>query len=85
MTDGRDLDHLAPPLQSFVRRGDASAQHWHNRFMAWKNREKRQREERQKLMEERTRLFGGDNEEPDEGDLCSKMLEYFEGLGYIEM
>ncbi|KAL8829589.1 MAG: hypothetical protein Q9191_001940, partial [Dirinaria sp. TL-2023a] len=84
MTETRDLDRLAPPLQTLVRRGDASAQHWHNRFTAWKNREKRQREERQKLMEERRRLFGGEKEEPDESDLCSKMLEYFEGLDYIE-
>lgn len=36
-------------------------------------------------MEERKRLFGGESEEGDESDLCSKMLEYFKGLDYIEM
>ena len=85
LAESCDLDRLAPPLQTFVRRGDASAQHWHNRFVAWKNRERRQREERQQLMEERKRLFGGESEEGDESGLCSKMLEYFEGLDYIEM
>lgn len=75
----------APPLHSFSRCGDISARHWHNRYMAWQNREKRQREERKKLMEERKRIFGGESDENDEDDICSKMMEYFNGLDYINI
>ena len=74
----------APPLQVQVRRGDLTAKHWHNRYLAWQNRDKRQREERLRLMEDRKRIFGGDSDEGDEEGLCAKMLEYFSGLDYIE-
>ena len=77
-------NYLAPPLQAHTKKGDLTAKHWHNRYIAWQNREKKQKEERQKLMEDRKRIFGGDSDEGDDEDLCVKMLEYFSGLDYIE-
>ena len=79
-----DIRPSAPSLQTFIRRGDVPAKHWHNRYIAWQNREKRQQEERQKLVEERKRIFGGESDENDEDDICSKMMEYFNGLDYID-
>jgi len=35
-------------------------------------------------MEERKRIFGGESDENDEDDICSKMMEYFHGLDYID-
>jgi len=75
----------APPLHTFTRRGDISARHWHNRYIAWQTREGRQREERKRLMEDRKRIFGGESDENDEDEICSKMMEYFNGLDYIDL
>lgn len=75
----------APPLHSFSRREGMCARHWHNRYIAWQAREKRQVEERKKLMEERKRIFGGQSDENDEDDICSKMMDYFNGLKYIDL
>ena len=35
-------------------------------------------------MEDRKRIFGGESDEGDDEDLCVKMMEYFNGLDYIE-
>lgn len=79
-----DFTSLAPPLQAHVSRGDLNAKHWHNRYIAWQNRDRKQKEERQRLIEDRKRIFGGDTDEGDDEGLCHKMLEYFTGLDYIE-
>lgn len=59
-----------------------SALHWHNRYMAWQNRERKQRLEAARLEAEQCRLFGG--EPGDDVSLCYRMLEYFGGLDYID-
>lgn len=77
----------APTLHACVRSGDITAKHWHNRYIAWQNRERRQREERQRLIEDRYRIFGGENDgiDEDEDDLCLKMLDYFNRLDYMDV
>lgn len=65
------------------KRNDLSARHWHNRYIAWLAREAKQREEREKLLAEQKRIFGGENEEEDSDGLCSNMMEYFVGLDSI--
>lgn len=50
--------------------------------MAWQIRDKRQREEKEKIEAEQRRIFGG--EAGDDVELCYRMLEYFGGLDYIE-
>lgn len=70
--------------QANPKRNDLSARHWHNRYTAWQTRERRQREEREALLAEQKRIFGGETEEDvDEDGLCSNMLEYFIGLDFI--
>ena len=71
-------------LQTHSRRNDLSARHWHNRFIAWQTRERRQAEERQKLEVEQRRIFGGDDGENDEDGLCERMMEYFGTLDFID-
>ncbi|KAL8953101.1 MAG: hypothetical protein Q9222_001039 [Ikaeria aurantiellina] len=66
-----------------IRRNDLTARHWHNRYIAWQARDRRQREEREKLLAEQRRIFGGENEDGDEDGLCSSMMEYFAGLDFI--
>ena len=51
--------------------------------MAWQHRERRQREEREKLAAEQRRIFGGEKDEEDSHGLCSNMLQYFVGLDFI--
>ena len=46
-------------------------------------REKRQREERERLREEERRIFGGEDGDGD-GGLARKMLEFFGGLDFLE-
>ncbi|KAL8838986.1 MAG: hypothetical protein Q9170_001916 [Blastenia crenularia] len=46
-------------------------------------RERRQREERDRLLAEQRRIFGGEAGEDDEHGLCSNMLDYFAGLDFI--
>lgn len=67
------------------RRNDLSAKHWHNRYLAWQVRERRQSEERAKLAAEKKRIFGGDFTEEGEEDrwLGERMMEYFGGLDFI--
>ena len=72
------------------RNNDVSARHWHNRYLAWQGREKKQREERERLREEERRIFGGEEGEWDEcdgdgdGGLARRMLEFFGGLDFLE-
>ncbi|KAL8994815.1 MAG: hypothetical protein Q9169_005322 [Polycauliona sp. 2 TL-2023] len=75
--------HVATTSSSQMspKRHDISARHWHNRYIAWLARERRHREEREKLMEDQKRIFGGENEEEDTDGLCSSMMEYF--VGYV--
>ena len=71
--------HLRP------RRTDISARHWHNRYLAWQARERKQKDERERLRQEQRRIFGGDSQDgEDEDALCSNMMEYFGGLDYLE-
>lgn len=71
------------PSRGSTKRNELSARHWHNRYLAWQTRERRQREEREKLLAEQTRIFGGEQGEDDADGLCSNMLEYFVGLDFI--
>jgi len=70
------------PLAHYTRQADLTAKHWHNRYTAWQNRDKRQREEKDEIEAEQRRIFGG--EVGDDVSLCYRMLEYFGGLDYIE-
>lgn len=55
---------------------------WHYWYLAWQKRERRLRLETAKLEAEQCRLFGG--EPGDDMSLCYRMLEYFDGLDYID-
>ncbi|KAL8693426.1 MAG: hypothetical protein Q9218_001736 [Villophora microphyllina] len=74
---------IISPARGCLKRNDLSARHWHNRYMAWQTRERRQREERDRLLAEQRRIFGGESGEDDEDGLCSNMMEYFTGLDFI--
>ena len=87
-----DLPILADPNDgptSFQRRrprasNELSAIHWRNRFLAWKRREERQKEEKQRLEMEKRRIFGGNSEDGEESDeLCPRMLDYYTRLDYL--
>ena len=66
------------------RRNDLSARHWHNRYLAWQARERKQIEERERLKEEQKRIFGGDSQDGDDADgLCSKMMDFFVAMDYL--
>ena len=65
------------------KKRDLSARHWHNRYMAWQVRERRQKEERDNLMAERRRIFGGERGDDDDEGLCTNMMQYFTGLDFI--
>jgi hypothetical protein len=69
-------------------RNGVTARHWHNRYMAWQARERRQREEQASLEAEKRRIFGGSDDEDstsfEDDGLCEKMLEYFGRLDFIE-
>lgn len=66
------------------RRNDLSAKNWHNRYLAWQVRERKQKEECERLREERKRIFGGDGHDGEDDGLCSSMMEYFQTLDYLE-
>lgn len=74
---------ISGPIRRRSTRDDLSAQHWHNRYMAWQIRQPQQQEERDTLVAEQRRIFGGENGEDDEDGLCSSMMEYFSGLDFI--
>ena len=66
------------------RSNDLAALHWHNRYQAWQNRDRRQREERVRLEAEKVKLFGGVAGEEDDNDgLCIRMMEYFSSLDFV--
>lgn len=71
------------PSRERSKRSDLSARHWHNRYMAWQARERRQKEERDRLLTEQRRIFGGESGEEDDNGLCSNMMQYFVGLDFI--
>ena len=91
--DSPDLSDISstgsgsPMSRSTVNnRSTISARHWHNRYLAWQARERRQREESSCLESEKKRLFGEDDgSSEDDEDLCEKMLEYFDGLDFIKL
>ncbi len=67
------------------RKNDLTVRHWHNRFSAWQVREKRQKEEKEKLEADQRRIFGGESQDGDDAEfLCSHMMDYFAGLDYLE-
>lgn len=68
----------------YARRNDLSAKHWHNRYLAWQVRVRKQKEESERLKEERKRIFGGDGNEAEDDGLCSRMMDYFVRLDYLE-
>ncbi|MCJ1361887.1 hypothetical protein MMC16_000988 [Acarospora aff. strigata] len=71
-----------PPVAPYTRQTELNARHWHNRYTAWQLRDKRQREEKDKLEAEQRRICGG--EVGDDLSLCYRMLEYFVSLDYMD-
>jgi hypothetical protein len=51
---------------------------------AWQARDRKQREEIEKLEAEKIRLFGHASGDGGDEVLCLKMMEYFGGLDFIE-
>ena len=83
------LFHSRLPTTAPATKPTPGARHWHNKYIAWQARDRRQREERAKLEAEKRRIFGGDESDNERGTgeddiLCEKMLEYFGGLDFIE-
>ena len=70
-----------PPSNNY-RRPDIPARLWQNRFAAWQDRDRAQKEHAAKLEAQQIQLFGG--EPGDDVELCYRMLEYFGGLDYIK-
>ncbi|KAM0799689.1 hypothetical protein BDR22DRAFT_890266 [Usnea florida] len=67
-----------------LQRNDISAKHWHNRYLAWQARGREQKDECQRLKEERKRIFGGDSSDGEDDGLCSRMMDYFLRLDYLK-
>ncbi|ETN42827.1 uncharacterized protein HMPREF1541_01985 [Cyphellophora europaea CBS 101466] len=59
-----------------------NARHWHNRYIAWQNRESAQRRDAARIEAEQLKLFGG--EPGDDTGLCYKMMEAFEGMDWVD-
>jgi hypothetical protein len=80
------LPDFVPRAPASMRNGNnISARAWHNRYMAWQTRDRRQREEKSTFEAERNRIFGEfEGEGEDEEGLCVKMLDYFGGLDFID-
>lgn len=76
--------HTQPPTVRHARRNDFSAKHWHNRYLAWQARERKEKAESERVKEERKRIFGGDGNEAEDDGLCSRMMDYFVRLDYLE-
>lgn len=73
-------DSLKPPQASLTN--GINARHWHNRYIAWQNRESAQRREASHIEAEQLKIFGG--EPGDDTGLCSKMMEAFEGMDWVD-
>lgn len=64
---------------------DNPALRWQNRYQAWRRREERQAEEKQRLKEHQRWIFGGDSQDGDDSeDLCPRMLDFFQSLDYLQ-
>ena len=77
------LSDFRPPTAKYLQRNDLSAKHWHNRYLAWQARDREQKDECQRLKEERKRIFGGDGNDGEDDGLCSRMMDYFVRLDYL--
>lgn len=72
---------LSKPDAPTRRRSDIPAKLWQNRYTAWRERDRVEKEYAAKLEAQQIQLFGG--EPGDDIGLCYRMLEYFGGLDYI--
>ena len=79
-----DTSESKPLTARYPRRSDLAAQHWRNGYLAWQSRERKQKVEYEKLREERNRIFGGDGNDGEGDGLCSRMMDYFVRLDYLE-
>ncbi|KAL8943886.1 MAG: hypothetical protein Q9216_000780 [Gyalolechia sp. 2 TL-2023] len=82
-TDNRPGTTQVLPIilnQGKAKRNDLSTRH---RYMAWQARERQQKEERERLLIEQQRIFGGEAGEEDDHGLCSNMIDYFVGLEFL--
>lgn len=77
------LSHFKLPTATHLQRNDLSAKHWHNRHLAWQARDREQKDECQRLNEERKRIFGGDGNDGEDDGLCSRMMDYFVRLDFL--
>ena len=66
-----------------LRQGDVSATCWHNPYQLWQPREKREKVERERVEEERKRIFGGDGSDGEDDGLCWRMMDFFVRLDYL--
>ena len=86
--DGFELHSLeelfGPGLSScqlpFQRKDNLSTCYWNTGYL--QVRERKQRAEKENLTQERRRVFG-DCSDPTDDDLCTAMLNYFQGLEYL--
>ena len=85
---GISYESIVPTTKAIHNhRSGPTARHWHNRYMAWQARDRRQREEKASLEAEKRRIFGepeAANTNGEDDILCEKMLEYFVGLDFID-
>jgi hypothetical protein len=81
LTGSATLPGLPTTDATIRRRSDIPAMLWQNRYAAWQEQDRVQREQAAKFEAQQIQLFGG--EPGDDVELCYKMLEYFGGLDYI--
>jgi hypothetical protein len=74
---------ISPPAADAAarRRSTIPAKLWQNRYTAWQEQDRVQKEQVARFEAQQIQLFGG--EPGDDVELCYKMLEYFGGLDYI--
>jgi hypothetical protein len=74
---------ISPPADDAAarRRSTIPAKLWQNRYTAWQEQDRVQKEQAARFEAQQIQLFGG--EPGDDVELCYKMLEYFGGLDYI--
>jgi hypothetical protein len=56
--------------------------HWHNRYVAWQNRDQPQRKEAPKIEAEQIKLFSG--VPGDDVTLFYKMIEVFDEMRWVD-